>query len=231
MTWGYVAVAAGTVVAGAISADSNRSAANKAADATKQANDAQERMYNQTRQDNMPMLDQRNWALGQLRDMLAKPIDGQTVQQQPGYQFGLDQGMTQLQRAMNARGMRNSGSMLQEATKFGQDYAGSKMNDYIAQRNAMASPYQSLAGLGQSGATQIGAAGTNAANAFGQNMMANANMQGAAGIANANVWGNGINQLTGWYANQNRNRGGGMVSSGGAGDGSGWSYLDYQNGG
>ena len=205
MSWWAV----GTAVVGMVaSADSQRSAANKAQDATKEANAAQERMFNKQVELNQPLINERNWALGQLRSMLGTPITGDTVQQQPGYQFGLDQGMTQLQRAMNARGMRNSGAMLKEATQFGQDYAGAKMNDYIAQRNAMVSPFQSLAGLGQSGATQIGAAGTNAANAFGQNVMSNAAYQGAARIGQANTWANGANQLAGWYANQNRGGGG-----------------------
>lgn len=223
MSWWAV----GTAVVGMIAnSDSQRSASNKANDATKAANAAAMEQYNQTRTDNMPALESRNWALDQLKQRLATPITAQNVTSDPGYQFGMDQGMQQLTRAMNAKGMRNSGSMLQAATQYGNDYGTTKFGEAINRRNVELSPLQSLAGLGQTGASTIAGAGQNYANAFGNNVLNNANFQGAAGVANANMWGNTANQLAGWYANQNRNQG----SSNGF-NGNGWSYNDYANGG
>jgi hypothetical protein len=67
-------VGAGVAAVGAISsADSSRSAANKQADAAREANETELQMYNQSRQDQMPWLTTGGSALNQLSMQLGLP--------------------------------------------------------------------------------------------------------------------------------------------------------------
>lgn len=207
MTWGYVAVGAATVVGGAIAADASRSAANKQRDAAQQSTDVQERMYQQTREDNLPALQSRNTALQRLQSLLGTNTlpSARDVQNEAGYQFGLQQGQQALQRQATARGMSNSGQALTAAARYGNDYAATKYNDAFNRlqsfRQQQWNEGASLAGLGQTGASQVASSGQNFANAAGQNALAVGNVQAASTLAQGNAWANAGNQLAGWYAN------------------------------
>ena len=222
MTWGYVAIAAGTVVAGAVSANGAKSAANKQAAAADKANQTQLDQYNQTRADNMPALEARNASLAKMRELLgiggnagaqgygsmAQPLTGRQVQDEAGYQFGLQQGQQALQRQASARGMLNSGNALMAATRYGNDYASTKYQDawnrLQGDRTNTFNRLASVAGYGQTGASQVGQAGANFANNVSANQLGVGNAQAAAGMAQSNAWGNAVNQAAGWYANQQR---------------------------
>lgn len=211
------------VAGAAISADASRSAANKAASATRSDRDLQKYMYDQTRADNMPALESRNNALSQLQLMLGltgkegdaghgsllEQFDATDLQNEPGYQFGLAQGGQAIERSASARGGLYSGATLKALQKYGQDYAGTKydqaFNRHRATQDATANRLLSLAGLGQAGSSQIAAAGQNYADRVGQANYNNANFQAAAGMNRANMLGNTFNQLGAWYMNQNNN--------------------------
>lgn len=216
-------VAGAVVVAGVgsalISSNSAKSAANKQSQAAQNATQLQQMEYDQTRTDNMPALDARNASLSRLQDLLGisgnktaagygslgGPINPGDVLNSPGYQFGLNQGQTTLNNQEVARGMSNSGQALKAAAQYGTDYATTKYDDAfnreVANRSAQLNPLQSAAGLGQTGASTIAAAGSNYANQAGQNLIGAGNAQAAAGIAQGNAISGGINQMAGWYMN------------------------------
>lgn len=210
MAW----VAVATVASAAIGAYGSSKASDTQASATKDANATQKYMYDQTREDNMPALDARNWSLQQLQNLLGDkgalsgPINPGDVMNEPGYQFGMDQGQQALSRQMASRGMYNSGAAMKSAARYGNDYATTKydnaFNREVANRNAQLNPLQSLAGLGQSGANSIAAAGGNYANQVGNNLTSLGNAQAASQLAGANTWGNALNSLGGWYNNMNK---------------------------
>jgi hypothetical protein len=52
------------------------------------------------------------------------PPTGQSVQDEPGYKFGLDQGEQSLQGSAAARGTLNTGGTLKDILSYGQQYAG-----------------------------------------------------------------------------------------------------------
>lgn len=223
---------AGTTIVGAvggalIASDSSRSAANKQADAANASTDAQERMYQQTREDNAPALQARNTALQRLQALLGtnSTPSGADVQNEAGYQFGLGQGQQALQRQATARGMSNSGQALTAAARYGNDYATTKYNDAFnrlqSSRQQSWNEGASLAGLGQTGASQVAASGQNAANVASSNALAVGNTQAAATIAQGNTWANAGNQLAGWYANSQK------TGSGSSGAGSSTGSYDY----
>lgn len=177
--------AAASIGAGLMGSDASRYAANTAADAAREANQTQLTMYNQNRADNMPLLDTRNSALAQINALLANPND---VSKLPGYQFGLDQGTRALNAGAAANGMTYSGAQGKALTRYGQDYAGTKLNESY---NRLAN----LAGLGQVATNSNTMAGTNYANQVGNNLSGAASMAGGAALYNARNWGNALNSL------------------------------------
>lgn len=189
----------GDIIGSAISADATKSAANDQLQGVREANALQKEMWQTTRQDNMPALESRNWALEQLKAQLGKGFTPTNVQNEAGYKFGMDQGMQALQNQLAARGMRNSGAALKAGTKFAQDYAGTKY-DTAFNRNLQAlNPFMSLAGLGQVGAGTIANAGQNYANQMGNNATTMGSVNALSGLAQANQWGNALKSAGGWY--------------------------------
>jgi len=209
-------VAAAVIGAGVLGAGATVFGASQAANAQKSAtnaaNNTELQMYNQTRADNLPALESRNWALDQLKGLLgsglASPISVGDVTKDPGYQFGLNQGLGGLQASYTARGMRDSGAALAAASRYGTDYATSKYDDafnrVVSNRQQQLNPYFTLADKGQVGAGQLSAAGQNYANAVGGNQTALGNALGGGYLYQGNSLANGANQLAGWYQNYAR---------------------------
>lgn len=224
MSWGLVAGAAGTIIGGALSGDANRKAANKANDASAAALAEQQRQFDLLRADQAPYRQAGADALKQLQGLVDfNPTpSAEQVMSQPGYQFGLNQGRDALQGTAAAKGGLYSGQALKELTQFGNDYATSKYdNAWNQAQQSFGNRWNriaGLAGIGQTSVQQTGQAGQNFANQASNIGLGNAAYQGAAGIANANILGNGINQLAGWAAN----RWGGAPGGGGGNTGSSW---------
>lgn len=210
--------AGASIIGGSMAADAQR-------DSTAAANAAQKYMYDTTRQDNMPALESRNWALEQLKSRLSggaysPNLTASQVMSEPGYQFGLGQGLSAMNNQLTARGMRNSGAALQAATRYGNDYATSKFDNAFqrlqTQQNNDFNRYSTLAGLGSAGAQTIAGAGQNYASQVGNNNMALGNALGAQSIATGNALAGTANSIGGWYANQqsqNPFMGNGMLTS------------------
>ena len=140
-----------------------------------------------------------------------------------------------MDRSAAARGGLISGGALKAAQRYGQDMGSQEytnaFNRYQTNRSNQLNPLQSMAGMGQTTAQQLGNAGanyaTNAGNAYGAAGQAAAS--GIMGGANA------ISQGVGQYINYNQgnslisalNRG---QASGGAGVISGGSGLGSSSG-
>jgi hypothetical protein len=191
--------------------DATGDAADQQSAAAANATALQKYQFDQTRQDNAPWRaageQSLNKLMGLLNDgSLTSRFAGQNVQNEPGYQFGLQQGQQGIERSAAARGMGLSGAALKAASRFNQDYAGTKYGqafDRWRMENADTfNRLSGLAGTGQQINAANSAAGQNYANMAGQNMMGAANAQGAAGIARGNIYGNAINQFTA-LGNQN----------------------------
>ena len=204
-------IATAIVVTGAIAADSSRRASNQQKDALNAANQTSNDQFNTIQARDQPLVDARNQSLAKMKQLLGldtsagSPTDA--IKTDPGYQFGLTQGTQSLNNTLAAKGMRNSGAALQAAQRYGQDYAGTKFDQSF---NRLAS----VAQLGQVGATSINNAGQNNATTVGNNLISAGNVGAANSLSQGNIWANTGNQLAGWYANQNTNRGYGTVQPG-----------------
>ena len=175
-----------------LGAASSRSAAKTQAGAAQQAADISQRQYEQTRQDLAPWRAAGEQALNKLIPMSEYQKFGMDqFQQDPGYAFRLSEGQKALDRSAAARGGLISGGALKAATRYGQDMGSQEyqnaFNRYQIERNAQLAPLQSLAGIGQTTAQQLGQTGAaNAAN-VGNYLTggAAANAAGQVGMANA----------------------------------------------
>lgn len=210
----FVAVAiGGAAVIGAggayIASQGTKDAANTQAAAANQATSTQYDEFQRQEAMQQPWLDAGKSALPQLQGMASqKPEFTQQDflnNQDPAYQFDLQQGQQAIERSAAARGGLQSGGTLKDLTSYSQGMASNEyqsaysrfMNNQNTQFNRLAS----IAGIGQTASGAIGAAGTNMANNVGNIAMSNANAQGAASMAGSQIWGNTLSSLGNQGAN------------------------------
>ena len=202
-----MAIGTGTAILGSalLGAASSRSAAKTQAGAAQQAADISQRQYEQTRQDLAPWRAAGEQALNKLIPMSEYQKFGMDqFQQDPGYAFRLSEGQKALDRSAAARGGLISGGALKAATRYGQDMGSQEyqnaFNRYQIERNAQLAPLQSLAGIGQTTAQQLGQTGAaNAAN-VGNYLTGGAAAQAAGQVGMANAFTGGL----GTYLNYNQ---------------------------
>ena len=178
-----------------------KKAAEIQANSADRATQMQWNQYQQQRDDSMPWMDAGKQGLGTLKDMVlngefSKPLSVGDVTQEPGYQFGMDQGMTGTQRALGKLYGYDSGATLKGLARFATDYGSTKYNDAFNRANTdRGFRYNALAGLsgvGQQAVNQVSNSGMNAANNAG-NLTTSGGAARAAGlVGSANALGNGI---------------------------------------
>lgn len=141
-------IAADATIEGAgIAADATKYAANKAAQ-------TQLEMYYQAREDQLPWLQAGGRALDKLEQLVyAGPGE---FEESPGYQFRLSEGNKNILSNQSATGNLASGRTLKALQEYGQEYASNEYDKFLARYYQSLSPYQSLAGLGQTTGAQLG---------------------------------------------------------------------------
>ena len=188
MTWVATAVVGSTAI-GAYSA--NR-AAKEQAGAMDRASQLQYQQYQEDVARQKPFYDVGVNALPELVEASRyQPFTMDKFQADPGYAFRLKEGQKTLERSAAARGGLLSGGTGKALQRFGQEFGSQEytnaFNRYQAERQARLSPLQSLTGMGQTTAQQIGGAGQNMATNVGNNIgnAAAARASGYVGTANA----------------------------------------------
>jgi hypothetical protein len=249
-------VGAGIAAVSAISSYSaNKKAAKSQEEAARQANDTSSaasqaaleenrRQYDLNRSDIMPTIERGNLAGNRLQELmglgtntgangygsLTNRFTGADLATDPGYQFGLQQGQRGLDNSASAHGGYYSGAQLKAASRYNNDYAGTKFNDaynrYNTDQSNLFNRYSGIAGSGQQAVTQIGQQGANMANINGQiginnantvgnNLMDAANARSSSYLAQNNSLQNALNQgLSAWKRTQNKPPNVGSTSGG-----------------
>jgi len=208
-----------------LGASASRSAAKTQAGAADRAAELQQQQYEQTREDLAPYRAAGVSALGKLEGMADYTMFGpEQFSKDPGYGFRLSEGQKALDRQAAARGGLISGSALKAAQRYGQDMGSQEytnaFNRYQIERAAKLGPYQSLAGVGQTTANQLGQFGAaNAAN-VGNLMTGGAAAQAAGRVGAANAVTGGLGTYLNYTSSNNllnalQNRGGGFPSGAG----------------
>lgn len=194
--------AAGSVATGLLQKNSTDNAAKIQQDSTDKSLAFNEKVFDTNQANAAPWLKEGQTALGQLAGMtgpggsLLQPYGksfeaptGVTEENDPGFQFRLQQGMKALQNSAAAKGQAQGGAALKEAERYGQDYASNEYSNvynralqgyntnYNVWANDQGNTFNRLAAL--SGAGQTAVAGLNSA---GQSAASN-----AAGINQSNA--------------------------------------------
>jgi len=202
------AIAGGaTLVSGLMGSSASRSAARTQAASADRATELQREMFERQTELQEPWRQAGMTALNKLIPMATEytPFGMQQFQQDPGYAFRLGEGMKALERSAAARGGLLSGATMKGIQRYGQDLGSQEymnaFNRYQAERQAALNPLQSLAGMGQTTAAQLGQAGMMAGQNMGQTMMGAgaARASGYVGQANAlnQALGTGLNYYQG----------------------------------
>lgn len=178
-------------------ADAVTEAARIGAQSSAQATQLQREMWQAQQAQQQPWLQAGTGAVNRLAAGLAQggefatPFSQTNWMQDPGYAFRLSEGQKALDRSAAARGGLQSGAALKAAARYGQDMGSQEyqnaFNRYYQERSNMLTPLQSLAGVGQTSAQQLGAAGQNYANQANQLAMTNAANQGNLALGMGNI--------------------------------------------
>ena len=100
----------------------------------------------------------RNSVLPQISNLLSNP---NSITQDPGYQFQLKQGQNALNNRAAASGNYYSGAQMKASQQYGQDYAGTKLDQSLNRLMGVATGTQVGANNNQQNNTQFGNAGGN----------------------------------------------------------------------
>ena len=194
-----------------LGASASRSAAKTQAGAADRAAELQQQQYEQTREDLAPYRAAGQTALNALTPLATnyQKFGMDQFQQDPGYAFRLSEGQKALDRSAAARGGLISGGALKAAQRYGQDMGSQEymnaFNRYQTERNAQLNPLQSLAGVGQTTANQLGQFGASNAANVGNLMTGGAAAQAAGQVGMANAFTGGLGTYMNYSQNQAQN--------------------------
>lgn len=176
--------------AASIGSSASKKASEEMAKAIRYAAKLQKQMYDQSREDQAPWRIAGQGAVNALWQKIQKgPGD---FYEDPGYQFRRTEGERSLTRNAAARGSVLSGAQLKSMERYNQDYASNEYNNFLNRYYQSLNPYQSLAGLGQTGVANQNAVGVQYANMMGNTAIQGGNAAAAGYINQANAWMNGI---------------------------------------
>lgn len=201
-------VAGAMVVSSVIGSRAAGQAAETQSDAANRAADLQYKQWQEQVALQKPWLTAGETALNKLIPMATEytPFGTQQFQQDPGYAFRLGEGTKALERSAAARGGLLSGATLKGIQRYGQEMGSQEyqnaFNRYQAERQARLGPLQSLAGVGQTTAQQMGQAGQQMAGTVGDLMTSGAAARASGYVGGANVLSSALGQGLNYYQNQ-----------------------------
>jgi len=201
-------VAGAVVVSSAIGSRASSKAASTQAEAADRASEAQERMFERQVELSEPWRKAGEQALNKLIPLTDYQQFGmQQFQADPGYGFRMSEGMKALERSAAARGGLLSGATLKGIQRFGQDLGSQEymnaFNRYQTERAARLQPLQSLAGVGQTTAQQLGQAGQQMASNVGEALTSGAAARASGYVGGANALTQGLGTYLNYSQGQN----------------------------
>ena len=203
-------MAAAVVGSSLIGGSAAKSAAGTQAAAADRAAELQKEQFERQVELQAPFREAGVRALGKLEGAAEyTPFGMAQFQQDPGYGFRLAEGQKALERQAAARGGLISGGALKAAQRYGQEMGSQEytnaFNRYQAERQARLGPLQSLAGVGQTSANMLGAAGQSYATGAGEAIGAGAQARASGYMGGASALAGGLNQYMNYSQNQQQN--------------------------
>jgi len=205
------AIAGAGVVGAGVSAMGAKSAANTQADAANNAANLQWQQFQQLQQNLQPYISTGQYNLPQLGNQLGNlsrmnfsfdPTQAQ-LEQTPGYQFTLQQGLKNTNNALAAKGLNLSGAQAKGLANYttglaDQTYQQQYQNalqQFMTNYGIQSDTYNRLSGLvnlGENAAAGVGNAGIQTANQAGNYLTSGANASAAGTIGAANAINQGL---------------------------------------
>lgn len=196
-----IAVATGVgALANMYSAKKSSEAVGKAADT---ASATERYMFDKSVELQEPWRKSGENALNALNYMLSQDLWG-GYKKSPGYEARLAEGANQIENYLASRGLSNSGYAGKALLKYGQDYATQDYDNYLNRFYQGLNPWLSMAGMGQTSATNTGSQAMQLGSSLASNELAkgNARASGYTGMANS-VTGGIQSGLNNYMAYQN----------------------------
>ena len=192
---------AGSAVAGLLGANMQANAASSAADkqsaAARYAADLQQKQFDLINEQQAPYRKAGYSALNEIGNQMpyfTHQVTAEDLRSMPGFTFGLEQGVGANKQMGNVGG--GGSNITRGAEKFATDYATNVgLPQYISQRQGIYNTLAGIAGIGQTGQTQVNQAGMNAASNIGGAGMAGAGYQAAGQVAGANAYGGALSNM------------------------------------
>lgn len=211
MPWGAVAGAAIGLVGSSMQASAASDAADSQAASTAAGLAEQRRQADRAYADQAQYRETGGRALSSLEGDINKPTTAADVMQDPGYQFGMQQGQLGLDRKAAASGGRVSGAALKSASEYATNYAATGYNAAYQRKQDRLNRLAALAGIGQTATNASAQSGSNSANAITGLLSSQGDATAASQLARGNIWGGALNQIgaAGQRYFQNQPQGGG----------------------
>jgi hypothetical protein len=202
------AIATAVVSSAIIGASASKSAGEAQAGAMDRSAELQMQMFRETQAAQEPW---RQAGLGALNKLIPlteyKDFGMDQFKADPGYAFRLSEGQKALERSAAARGGLLSGGTGKALTRFGQEMGSQEytnaFNRYQTERSARLAPLQSLAGLGQTTAQQIGQQGMQTGANVGDAIGSGAAARASGYVGTANALNSGLGTYLNYSSNQN----------------------------
>jgi len=187
----YAIVAAASVVGSVIQSKSASKASKAAAESADQATQALLEMYYQGREDLAPWREAGGEALGDLVNMIEKGPGEFVPADQPGYKFGYEEFVEKpTLRLASATGALGGGGTQKALTRYAQDYASTQYDNFLTRWYKSLTPFQSLAGIGQTTAAQGAETGRKTGVGIAESTLAGGAARETGYVNQANIWGN-----------------------------------------
>ena len=178
---GGVIAGVGSVLGSKQQARAAKEAAGTAAQAGADANALQYEMFQQSREDLAPWRDAGTRALSTLENKINAGPGEFNPESQPGYKFGYQEFVEKPSlRMASATGRLGSGRTGKELTRYASDYATTKYDNFLDNWYKSLTPYQSVAGVGQTSASQSANNALNTGNSMANNISQTGNTMGQA---------------------------------------------------
>ena len=169
-------------------------ALNAQTNATNSSNQLSRDIFNTNRSDWAPYRDLGSQGLKGYSNLLSDPS---SITSNPGYQFGLNQGQTAIDRSAASTGSLYSGATLKALQRYGQDYGGTKYDQALGR-------YGNAAQIGATGVSGSQTAGQNYGTTVGNNTIGLGNAQAGNALYNGGMYNNALNGLASAYTNYSR---------------------------
>lgn len=218
------AVVGGSLVGGYMSSQAASSAASDQENASNNATQAQENMYNQTVANEQPYMTAGSSAMSSLTGQLPSlttPINNSNWEQymDPSYSFQLQQGQQALQNSQAAGDGAMSGAAMKGLIGYNQNMAQTgyqnAFQDYQTQNQNIYNRLAGVAQLGQNAASNTGMTGAGMAGGIANTITGTGNAEAAGAIGSANAYTGAANNLSSMYM-MNNMTGGNLFGNGSA---------------